>query len=147
MPALCERAGMDFSKIRGKLAENQPFVRGLAPTSKKNWEFWWECCMKGRFEKLAWEGPALYGEPAPGVRIHMTSGNGANFWPIRGREIVSDWQTDRESTYCQTLPYEQCLQKFRVKIMPGPKKNSDQKNLGPKKGFVINAFGSEKIVP
>ena len=27
MPALCARAGMDFSKIRVKLAKNQPFVR------------------------------------------------------------------------------------------------------------------------
>ena len=30
--------------------------------------------MKGWFEKLAREEPALYGEPAPGVRIHIDVG-------------------------------------------------------------------------
>ena len=33
--------------------------------------------MKGWFEKLALEEPALYGEPAPGVRIHIL----LRFWP------------------------------------------------------------------
>ena len=30
-----------------------------------------ECCMKGWFENLAREEPALYGEPAPGICIHI----------------------------------------------------------------------------
>ena len=35
MPALCAKAGMDFSKILVKLAKNQLFMRGLAPISKE----------------------------------------------------------------------------------------------------------------
>ena len=37
-------------------------------------------------------------------------GDVADFRPIRGLEIVADRRTDRESTYCQALLYEQCLQ-------------------------------------
>ena len=56
---------MDFSQIRVKLDKNLPFVQGLAPISKKHWKFWWKCCTKGWFEKLAQE------EPASGICIQM----------------------------------------------------------------------------
>ena len=44
-----------------------------------------------------------------------------DFWPIRGREIISHKHTNRESTYWQVLLYEQRLQKAIIII--------DDKNL------------------
>ena len=35
--------------------------------------------LKGWFEKLAREEPALYGEPAPGILIHMITFKKLNF--------------------------------------------------------------------
>ena len=61
-------------------AKNQPFVRGLAPI----WGFWWKCCTKSWFEKLAREVPALYGEPAPGIRIHISIWVLRNYFSWKG---------------------------------------------------------------
>ena len=56
----------------------QPFVRGLT-ISKKIGNF--GEMLKGWFEKLAREEPALYRELAPGVRIHMNWFQIFNFFP------------------------------------------------------------------
>ena len=49
----------------------------------KTWEFCWKSCTKGWFEKLAREEPALYREPAPGVRIHMNWFQIFNFFLLK----------------------------------------------------------------
>ena len=73
MPALCARAGLSN---RGNLdqysAKNQPFVRGLSLISGKFGNFGENVARRAGLKNLAQEEAALYGEPAPGFRIHMS---------------------------------------------------------------------------
>ena len=71
--------------------------------------------------------------PSEEVQLRRTtSGDVANFRPIRGREIISNsqthTQTDTESTYCQALLYEQRLQKDNLNNVNEPKNKHILKN-------------------